>query len=240
MEKINKVQIIIIIVCSLLVVAFCGFLIFKNGHKEEITDAMRFKEEYEVLNDSDVNDKKYPSVEIPDDNPIVYKTPKEILEVLKNEDAIVYFGFSSCPWCRNIVETLIQSAKDNNIEKVYYVDIKNIRDNYKFTGSIIPEQTVKGTDAYYEILNFFGNKLEEYYVKDEKGNEYDTGVTRLYAPTVIAVSDGKIKSMHVATVESQKDPYVKINEEQQKELKSIFDKLIETINNTACSIDGAC
>ncbi|MDE6284767.1 MAG: hypothetical protein K2M17_03395 [Bacilli bacterium] len=239
-EKGNTIYLIIIIVCTLLVVLLCAFAIIHHG-KEEHTDAMKFKNEYESLNDveSPNSDNKYPSVSITSDNPIVYKTAKEILEVLDNEDAIIYFGYASCPWCRNLVEVLLSAAKKQGVEKIYYVDIKDQRDAYEFSGTIKPKQTKKGSDAYYKILEFFGEKLETYYVRDEAGNQYSTGVTRLYAPTVIRIEKGKIMAMHVSTVESQTNPYEKLNEEQRNELYDILDELVQFSSNEVCK-DEAC
>lgn len=238
-EKANIIYLIIIITCAVLVIGFCGFAIYRHS-KKELSDAEKFKTEYEAFNDveSQNSDNKYPIINIDIDNPIIYKTPKGILDVLKKETAIVYFGFPTCPWCRNVVETLIKAAKEQNISKIYYVDIKNIRDAYEFNGSIKPKQTKNGTESYYEILDFFGDKLEEYYVYDEDGNMYGTGVTRLYAPTVIAIKDGEILNMHVSTVESHEDPYQKINEEQQKELYDIYSEVMESIKEETCKEDA--
>ncbi len=240
MEKNNKIYLIIIILCTILVVGLCVFAIY--NHKDvKISDAIKFKEEYEAYNGlvNENNDKNYLKLNIDSENPMIYKTGKEILDVLKNETAIIYFGFASCPWCRNTITPLLEAAKEEKIDKIYYVDIYDIRDTYKFTGSIVPEQTKKGTDAYYSILKFLGNNLEEYYVKDDSGNMYDTGVTRLYAPTVVAVNDGKVTSFHDGTVDSQKDPYIALTDSEYKELKKIFVDLIETTKeNSVCTEDG--
>lgn len=128
-------------------------------------------------------------------------------------------------------------------DKVYYVDILDIRDTYKFSGSIEPEQTKKGTDAYYEILEFLDDYLEEFYVKDDAGNMYDTGVKRLYAPTVVGVKEGKVVGIHVATVESQTNPYEVLTAKQKDELKSAYKKIIEDVNkkeNSKCTDKKTC
>ena len=243
MEKSNKIYLVIIIVCSILVVGLCAYAIINHKDIEE-TDAIKFKNEYESLNGvvNENNEKEYMKVEVDSENPIIYKSGQEILDVLENENAIVYFGFSSCPWCRNVVPILLEAAKENNLDKIYYVDILNMRDQYKFSGSIEPELIKKGTDAYYEILKFLDKKLEKYYVTDDSGNMYDTGVKRLYAPTVVAVKDGKALDLHVSTLDSQKDPYVALSDEQKEELKDIYKDLIKQIkdDNKACKEDEAC
>ena len=244
MEKSNKIYMIVIFVCAALVIGLCGYAIIT--HKDEkISDAIKFKNEYEALNDvvNEATDNKYIEVNIDEENPMVYKTGKEILDVLKNEDAIIYFGFAACPWCRNAVPVLLDAAKELNVDKIYYVDILDIRDTYKFSGSIEPEQTKKGTDAYYEILKFLDKKLEKFYVKDEAGNMYDTGVKRLYAPTVVGVKGGKIVGFHESTIESQTDPYELLDEKGKSELKNEYKKIIESVNekNNVCKDkDGTC
>ena len=136
---------------------------------------------------------------------------------------------------------LLDAAKELNVDKIYYVDILDIRDTYKFSGSIEPEQTKKGTDAYYNILKILDKKLDKFYVKDEAGNMYDTGVKRLYAPTLVAVSKGNVKGFHASTVESQKDPYSALNDEQKKELKNTYKTVINSIKDLkACKDDKAC
>ena len=243
MEKSNKIYMIVIFVCAALVIGLCGYAIIT--HKEEkISDAIKFKNEYEALNElvNENSEEKYVNVEIPEENPIVYKTGKEMVDILKNEDAVIYFGFAACPWCRNAVPVLIDTAKELNVEKIYYVDILDMRDTYKFSGSIEPEQTKKGTDAYYEILKFLDKKLEKFYVKDDAGNMYDTGVKRLYAPTVVGVKDGKVVGFHVATVESQTDPYETLTDKQKEELKKEYKTIIEAVNkkDNVCKDNSAC
>ena len=243
MEKSNKIYMIVIFVCAALVIGLCGYAIIT--HKEEkISDAIKFKNEYEALNElvNENSEEKYVNVEIPEENPIVYKTGKEIVDILKNEDAVIYFGFAACPWCRNAVPVLIDTAKELNVEKIYYVDILDMRDTYKFSGSIEPEQTKKGTDAYYEILKFLDKKLDKFYVTDDAGNMYDTGVKRLYAPTVVGVKDGKVVGFHVATVESQTNPYETLTDKQKEELKKEYKTIIEAVNkkDNVCKDDNAC
>lgn len=228
MEKKNKIYTIITIVCTIFVIALCTFAIVRNSKE---SDAYKFEKEYESLNGI-VNDqsKTYATLDIASDNSIIYKTDESIIDVLNNESAIVYFGFSTCPWCRSMIETLIEAAKEANNQKIYYVEIKNIRDSYEYQDSIIPKQIVKGTDSYYKILEFLNDNLDEYYIKDTNGNQYDTGVKRLYTPTVIAVKNGKCVDIHVGTVDSQKDPYTPLNEDQKTELKEIYKEMIVKIN----------
>lgn len=229
--KNNKVLYIVIGICGLLVVGLCIFLMV--NHKEEVvSDSEKFKadfEQYNGLTYEDTNESVI-DVNIPEDNPFIYKTGKEIVDVLENEIAYVLFGYASCPLTRAAIEVLIETIEEAGVSKVYYVDIKDMRDEYVHTDSIIPEEVKTGTDAYYEILDFFGNNLEKYYVYDESGfYAYDTGVTRLKSPTFVAVSDGKVVSMHEELVASYDYSNRELTDEEMEELKKEYNEVLLAI-----------
>lgn len=224
MKDNNKVLYIIIFVCVVLVIGLCVFLIV-NYDKEEITDAQRFKRDFEQYNGltyEDTGDLVI-DVSIPEDNPFIYKTGKEILEILESEDAYVLFGYSACPLTRAAIETLIEVLQDQNIATVYYVDIKDIRDEYTYSGNIIPDRTKEGTEAYYNLLEFFKGYLSTYYISDESGFYlFDTGVTRLNSPTFAVVSNGKIIGFHEELVESYDYTNRELTDEEKEELKELY------------------
>lgn len=228
----NKVLYIVIGLCVLLVIGLCIFLVI--NHKEEVlTDAECFKQDFEQYNGltyEDTNESVI-DVSIPSDNPFIYKTGKEIVEILNNEDAYVLFGYSSCPLTRAAIETLIAAAEEENIATIYYVDIRDIRDEFVPGESIIPEQTKEGSEAYYEIVNFFGSRLDEYYVSSEDGFYlYDTGVRRVLSPTLVAVSGGKVIDMHQELVDSYTYNNEELNDEQKEELKDIYKEILTSLN----------
>lgn len=243
--KISKknLEIIIGVVGVGLIIVLLWLFLNKNGKspligEDMLPDNLRFKEQYESLNGKkDDNNKEYLKVSIAEDNPIVYKSDSEILDVLKKETALVFFGFETDAWSRNVVEPLLQIAKDNGLEKVYYVNIANIRDEYTVKDGKLT-QTQKGTESYYQILDFLGDKLNAYYVYDETGKEFATKESRLEPATVIAVSDGKVKAYRQGTVVSQKDPYVALNEKERNELMAIYQNLYEPINQNLCPSPG--
>ena len=228
--KSNKVLYIIIGICVLLVIGLCIFLVI--NHKEEVlSDAEKFKQEFEQYNGltyEDTNDKLI-DVEIPNNNPFVYKTGKEIVEIMQSEDAYILFGYASCPLTRAAIEVLVETAKEENIDKIYYVDIKNMRDEYVPGEGIIPEQTKEGTEAYYEILNIFGSKLDKYYVaSDDNFYLFDTGVTRLLSPTLVAVSKGKVISMHAELTDDYEENS-ELTEEEKEELSKDYKDVFESL-----------
>ena len=170
----NKKKIIGIALIIFIFLALCGTIVYvivelKDEkdiiiNKVEVTDAIKFKNEYESLNGITTDDDiTYRSVNIPEDNPIKYITANDLINKMNsNESFIVYFGFDTCPWCRTIIEDLINSAKEKNISLIYYVDIKNIRDKYELNENNEATRTVEGTDGYYGLLNKLGSVLDDY------------------------------------------------------------------------------
>lgn len=240
MEKVNnKLYIAITVLGALLVAVTCGYFVLQNNNKE--TDALKFKEEYESYNGkvNENNNKNYLEVNVDKNNPVVYKTAEEAVELLKTENAVFYFGWPTCPWCRNTIEPLLEALKEEKIDKLYYVNIHDIRDTYEVVNKKA-EVSLKGTDAYYKLLDFFGDNLSKYTISvDDK--KYDTGVTRLYAPTVVVVKNGQIVGMHEGTIDAQKDPYVGLTSDQKDELKNIFKDMIKKLNSPEfCTSDTAC
>ena len=54
----------------------------------------------------------------------VYKKvdAKELVNIIENKTGIIYLGFPTCPWCKQLVPLLDKAAKYNNVQNVYYVD----------------------------------------------------------------------------------------------------------------------
>lgn len=188
------------------------------------SDAIKFKEEYESLNHtkSEKSGKTIRSIKIAKDNPFIYKSDKDIVDAINNEESfIVYFGFNDCPWCRSIVPSLIESAKDNKVEEIYYVDVKEIRDVMVLKDSRLTTET-KGTDAYYELTNLLRDVLSDYTITDEEGNSINTGAKRIYAPNIVKVEKGKAVKLISGISEKQTDPYMELTEEIKKDMDEKF------------------
>jgi thiol-disulfide isomerase/thioredoxin len=153
----------------------------------------------------------YSNIKVDENNPMVYKTPEQIIDIIKKGTGIIYFGFPDCPWCQNAVPVLIDIAKEMDIDQIYYLDPKEIR--------------VNDTDSYKEIVKLLGDNL----TADENGNK------RLYVPDVYFVSGGKIVGHHFKTVDTQTNPSENpLTEVQKTELRDIYKKLIEKTYNIEC------
>ena len=70
----------------------------------------------------------YPQV---DENHIYVKIDvKELKNKINNQETFfLVMGFPKCSWCQNLMGPLNDVAKEENIEVIYYLDIKEIRDN---------------------------------------------------------------------------------------------------------------
>ena len=97
-------------------------------------------------------------------------------------------------------------AKDNNEKTIYYINIKQIRDNKDATGH-----------AEYK-------KLEDNYFKEA----LDVEKNRLNAPTFVKVEEGKMTMYHINTVEThvlnENMVLPPLTNEELNELKEILNK----------------
>lgn len=223
----------IVIVILVLVAIFAVYKIFQTGTKESHT----FRDEYECLNGviNPNNNKVYPNVSLPSDNKVVYSNYDEILDLLDNGTGVIYFGYPECPWCRNAVPVLVDAVMDSGVDKIYYMNMKNERDQKDFDVETLQVKTIKEADPkYYELLKKLDKYLDDYTVtKDEI--EYSLGEKRIYVPMVVFVKNGEVIGVHSDTVSSQTDPYVKLDNKQTEELKSIYSEYLSQL--VSCNVE---
>jgi len=146
---------LIIIVSAIIIIGGGILLYFVLNNKNNENDNVRFAKEYA---DSQVGE----------DNVFVYKNIDEIINILKYGTGVVYLGFPECPWCQAYVKYLNETAKDANIEKIYYFNILEDRKN--------------NTEKYQEIVSILGDNLQ----RDDEGN------SKVFVPNVSFVVNGKI------------------------------------------------
>ncbi len=188
---------IAIIVGIFILLIFClAFLLQTN-------DSLRFKFDYESENRIAYTNGKTIKVKIPWKNPIVYLEENQIIDTLKTKTGIVYFGYPSCPWCRNVVPILLETAIEENISPIYYVESHQMSDATKA-----------------QLIEYLGDYLE---TKEETNQKV------LAVPDVYFLKEGKIIGHHLSTVESYKNPYKGMNQEQKQELKNIYLSFIKEI-----------
>lgn len=130
---------------------------------------------------------------------------EDVNQKLTNQDDFyLIMGFSTCPWCQALMPELNAVGKQNQVKTIYYLNIKEIRDN--------PE--AKG----YELFQ----TLTATSFKDSIDQEKN----RVNAPTFIKVVDGKIVKYHLNTVsnhiKNENGVLPPLSDEQKVELKNIL------------------
>lgn len=230
---------VIIAIVLLLIITGCSY------EKEEVVaDSVKFKEEYEAINGDKIENTDYTvrTLSIPEDNPFVYASANDIITMMDNtETFVVYFGFSSCPWCRSVIPALLDVAEDLELEKIYYVDVKEIRDRLEIDedGNVV---TVKeGSEGYIGLLARLDSVLDDYTLEHD-GKEISTGEKRIYAPNIVSVVNGKAKELETGISESLTNPYMEITEDMNKETYNKFECSIKCVleNKNTCSSKTAC
>ena len=241
MDKNQKIFVaIIVLLCIAMVVI--GFFAFRDRKEElkENYDAITFKNEYESLNNvvRDKDGRTIKEISISATNPVDILTEEEALSLIENGTGILYFGFPDCPWCRSMLPVLLSTLDSMSIGKLYYLNIGSIRDTLALDEKNKVETQVEGTQGYYKLLKAMDSVLEPYCLTSEDGKKIDTKEKRIMAPTVIAVKNGEIVSIHTGTVESQESGYDDLSTEQQEELQNIFIDLVRSVYEIDC--DEAC
>ena len=236
--KKNFIGIFFAIVAIIAVALIVLMLNYKKGiSTPEVSDAAKFKDEYVSLNgQTNSSNKTYPQVTISDNNKFHYATETEILDILNGQTGVIYFGFPTCPWCRNMVSVLDEVSLSYSTDKIYYYNIKDIRSSFSFDDDNNLVKT-DGSELYTYLLEKLDKFLEDYSIKDKNDKDVKTGEKRIYAPTVVFIKNGEVKAVIEGTVTSQKDPYILLDENQREELKN---KYLKAFNELADLCDEKC
>lgn len=193
----NKIKKIILGVLSLVLIILASILIFEKFNHEErmLTDAKKFAKEY---------------TNVDEENIFIYASSKDILKILENGTGIIYFGYPDCKWCKSYVPILNEVAKEENIDKIYYYNIK--------------EDRRSNTPNYIKITEL----LKDYLYYDDEGNY------KLYAPDVTIVKNGKIighNNEGSIVTKEQGTPEEYFSEERKENLKNTLRTYIKELQN---------
>ena len=234
------------VICIFLLVALFIVYIFSELYTESdmtsniekvITDSEKFETEYESIN-SKLTDtgKTIRPLTIDSNNPIEYITEDKLVEKINNKESfIVYFGFADCPWCRSVIEEFLDTSKEYAIEKVYYLDIKDIRDKYELNDNHELVKTKEGTQGYYELLSKLSNVLDDYEpltYTTTKGKTKKVAINekRIYAPNFVLVENGDAVIKVTGISDDITDPYMELSDTIKEYQKSEFAKIFSAFN----------
>lgn len=149
--KKNKIIIIVIVLVAIII----GISIYSTLTPK---DSIKFKKEYELYNNvNDQKNNKYHTLTIEKENPIIYLKDDNFIKELTTGDKIIYFGYPDNNPSRIAVPILLETAKDNGVEKIYYYNFKNIQNDYE-KGNI-------QNKIYKKIINQIGDNIQETYTK---------------------------------------------------------------------------
>lgn len=219
-----------IIFIFILIVGLAGC----KAENKEVSDSLKFKEEYEGLNGTtNSSGKVHRTVSIDDDNPFVYASDDDIVSKIENEETFyVYFGSKLCPWCRSVIEEAIKVLKENNIKTIYYVDIWDddgneiMRDKYILeNGEVILDS--EGTSSYYKLLDLLDDVLDDYSLTDDDGKIINVDEKRIYAPTFIYVEDGKAVRITDGVSDKQTDSRAELTSEILEDEDNLFNEFFQ-------------
>ena len=220
-----------------LLVLFITLLVATGCGKE--TDGEKFKREYEKLNgEIAASGEEYLTVDINKNNVIKYSMVDEIIAIVQDGTGVIYLGYPECPWCRNVVEPLLEAADSTALETIYYLNMRDIRDRLSLDsdGNVVVE--VEEKEGYYDLVEALSAILDDYILTSTSGETINTGKKRIYVPIVIFVKNGDIVSYHADTVATQIDPYVELTEEENNELVNIYkEAIMKVIDLNYCSED---
>ncbi len=223
---------------KLLILILVAFIV--TACAKETKSPLPFVKEYEALNESKTQSgKTYSSLKLKNAERIKYANYDEIDKALE-KDAIIYFGFPECPWCRTLVPVLLESAKEAGIKEILYMNILNERNSYELDENGKAVLKSNGTKGYNALVEKLANHLDDYTLTSEDGQKIETGTKRIFAPTLIFVSKGKVIYVHKGTVDSQEDPYLELTKEQKEELMKVLIDNMNKVLDITCEEETKC
>jgi len=192
--------------CKIILFAIISCMFIQcNGKdaRKELSDSERFALEYPLVGSGNI---------------FVYRDASETADILANGRGIVFMGFKECPWCQLYAVFLHDVARELEVEKIYYFDIKEDRQS--------------NSENYRRILDILSCQLQY----------DDEGRPRVYVPDLSIVSRGRII---VHDYETSKEtfgystPQEYWNDERVNALKERLRAGIKVLNqiiNRSCNI----
>lgn len=160
MKKLMRNKNLLLLIGGILLIVIVGVLfIFNRDNKifdgSDNLDGVKFKSEYEELNNKVNEDgKEYPEVNISSKNVIKYSNVNEIVSMFKNKgDAVIYFGYASCVYCRSAIEVLCDVASSSELDSIYYLDVQK-ESNYNELFDYLGEELLTEDKIYSPLVVF--------------------------------------------------------------------------------------
>lgn len=148
---------------------------------------------------------------ISEDNPFLYATIDEVLEILEDGTGIIFFANSDCEWCIATADILNDALNYKNIDEVYYYNPKTLEE--------------KSPKKYKKLIQL----LEKYLEKNEEEE------VQLYLPDVYFVKDGKIIGHNNDTATMNGTVDEALTKKNKKILENKYLELISDYNALKCT-----
>jgi len=147
-KELQKLKIILFAIIS------CIFIQCNNKYvRKDLSDSERFALDYPLVGSGNI---------------FVYRNAAETADILENGRGIVFMGFKECPWCQFYAVFLQDVARELEVEKIYYFDIREDRQS--------------NSENYRRIVDILSGHLQY----------DDEGRPRVYVPDLSIVSRGRI------------------------------------------------
>ena len=161
-------------------------------------DSDHFIEEYESLNGQLDRTGLYmnPEMHLPETVPFEYENFEDVVELLTEESGVLYVGFPTCPWCRQLVPALIDAwNQTNSNEEITYYNIYDLRPTRSVDEEGNLTETVPPSPEYAKLVEILYDHLRPF----EGAN--DETVKHIYSPMVVFVREGNVEYVHIGTVD---------------------------------------
>ena len=146
--------------------------------EQPVCETNKFEIEMESLNGKDNGyGGSYLTIDIPSNNKIKYATYQDVESMLTFGTGVIYFGFPECPWCRNLVPTLLKVANEYETTVLYFNN-RDERDTKKLENG-----EIQLTSALETVRSQTGMMC--YVVA---GKSYDIGLPEKYYETMLIYS----------------------------------------------------
>lgn len=133
----------------------------------------------------------------------------EAIQYFTNQKSgILFFGFSTCPWCKEARPILKKVAQEKGL------DIQYIKTRDEDKNKLYSDEQKAQIEPY----------IQEYMSNNDEGE------LTLYVPLVLIVQDGKVIDGHVGTVDGHDATQRKMTKKEKKELIQIYTKLLSEAN----------
>jgi len=156
----------------------------------------------------DINEFSKAYTNISEDNIYKISTIDEIIHVLSNETGVIFFCTPESAWCQKYAFYLNNGLKELNVEKIYYLNIKDYREL----------NTVK----YQKIVDL----LSDYLYSDDVNNK------KIYMPDLTFVKNGNViaHNNQTALVQSDNDPESYWSDNRIKDFNNKLKEYVELMN----------